>query len=94
MDRYELPAVFFNFINKELRKMREEAGLLQEQLARRLGVTDETIKAIESDLPGVVQSMDFNFTLRWQAACYKSMKRFLASLFLHVLPWRKRMLHK
>lgn len=82
--------MFYHFMNNELKSMREEAGLLPDQLARKVKISSETVKAIEAGLPGVVQSMNFTLTLKWQAACYSSIRQFFHSAFNQLLPKKKK----
>ncbi|NCP65950.1 MAG: helix-turn-helix transcriptional regulator [Paraglaciecola sp.] len=69
-------------INIQLLKiMRKEAGLTQAELATRLGVSRETISAIENEKPETVASLSIELIEKWWRVCGKTSSQKIKSQF-------------
>ncbi len=55
-----------------LRTMRKEAGLTQEQLKVRLGISRETVSAIENEKPETINSIEAEVVSKWHIVCKQS----------------------
>jgi HTH-type transcriptional regulator / antitoxin HipB len=70
-------------INIQLLKiMRKEAGLTQAELATRLGVSRETISAIENEKPETVASLSIELIEKWWRVCGKTSSQKIKSQFV------------
>ena len=58
-----------NKMAEDLRKMRQEAGFTQRELAQRLGVSRETVLAIENKRPYALNSLSMQLVKTWFAVC-------------------------
>lgn len=52
-----------------LRTMRKEAGLTQAELARTIGISRETVVAIENDHPKTVEALSISILEYWVNIC-------------------------
>ncbi len=52
-----------------LKSLRKEAGISQAALGERIGLSRETIIAIEKLHPGSVDTLEFNIVRKWYLAC-------------------------
>lgn len=57
------------FSGKKLKEMRKESGLTQAELAVRLGVSRETVIAIEKEHPGTIDSLAVGTLKQWWKVC-------------------------
>ena len=57
------------FSAQQLRDMRLQAGYTQKELAARIGVSRETVVAIENDDPKTVNALKVDLLTRWWHAC-------------------------
>lgn len=72
----------YDLASNDMRKLREDAGLQEFELAKKLKITIETLVAIERNLPGAVDSMDWILKLRWRLSCEKSALQYLKLVIL------------
>ena len=63
------------FEGEALRRIRLGADYTQVQLAKRLGVTRETISAIENERIGTIESLDMLLVKRWLQVCRGRLKK-------------------
>ena len=54
---------------QQLHKLRVEVGLTQEQIARQLGITRETVISIEKNHPGTIDKLPFSTVEAWGRIC-------------------------
>ena len=52
-----------------LKSLRQEAGLTQKQLGARIGISRETVSAIEREVPETINSLEAEVISRWYSAC-------------------------
>lgn len=52
-----------------LRTLRLEAGYTQEEIANRLGLSRETVSAIENEKPGTIDSIEAEVISMWYIIC-------------------------
>lgn len=57
------------FPSTTLKKMRTEAGLSQKALADMIGISRETVVAIEREYPGAINSLKLQLIRKWREAC-------------------------
>jgi DNA-binding XRE family transcriptional regulator len=57
------------FSGRHLRVMRQEAGFTQKQMARRLGISRETVVAIENEYPSAIGSLEIQLMTEWWQIC-------------------------
>lgn len=57
------------FSGKQLKTMRLQAGFTQQQLAKRLGISRETLSAIENEQPNAIHALKVELVTRWWHAC-------------------------
>lgn len=58
---------------QDLRKMRQDANLTQEELARELSISRETVNAIENLRPSAVNSLTIDKAVDWRNYLQKRM---------------------
>ncbi|WP_338294474.1 helix-turn-helix transcriptional regulator [Planctobacterium marinum] len=58
-----------NFDGEVLRDMRKEAGFTQQDLARRVGISRETVIAIEKNKRGTIDTIELDVLKNWQKLC-------------------------
>ena len=61
-----------NFSGKELRSLRKEAGFTQKEIAARIGISRETVVAIENEHPKTIDSLSLEVVNAWWIACRRS----------------------
>lgn len=61
-----------NFSGRELRSLRKEAGFTQKEIATRIGISRETVVAIENEHPKTIDSLSLEVVNAWWIACRKS----------------------
>lgn len=54
---------------QKLQKLRNEVGLTQEELGNRLGISRETVVAIENNYPGTIENLSFTIVEAWTRTC-------------------------
>jgi DNA-binding XRE family transcriptional regulator len=52
-----------------LRNIRNEAGFTQKELASRIGISRETLSAIEREVPETINSLEAEVISAWYIAC-------------------------
>jgi DNA-binding XRE family transcriptional regulator len=52
-----------------LKAMRKEAQLTQKELGDRIGISRETVSAIEREVPETINSLEADILSAWYAAC-------------------------
>lgn len=57
------------FSGKKLKEMRKESGFTQAELAIRLGISRETVIAIENEHPGTIDSLALGTLKKWWKVC-------------------------
>jgi HTH-type transcriptional regulator/antitoxin HipB len=57
------------FSGAQLKALRKESGYTQEQLACRLGISRETVSAIENDKPETMNNIAVELISRWWSVC-------------------------
>lgn len=57
------------FSGKKLKEMRKESGYTQVELAVRLGISRETVIAIENEHPGTIDSLGVGTLKLWWKVC-------------------------
>jgi len=60
------------FSSIELKNLRKEAGLTQKELANRIGISRETVVAIENEHPKTMKTLSLVVVNRWWVTCKKS----------------------
>jgi DNA-binding XRE family transcriptional regulator len=58
-----------HFSGKELKKLRKEAGFTQKLLAGKVGISRETVVAIENEHPKTIESLNIEVVNAWWQAC-------------------------
>lgn len=61
-----------NFSGVELKNLRKEAGYTQKELATKIGVSRETVVAIENEHPKTIDSLGLEVVNAWWIACRQS----------------------
>lgn len=61
-----------NFSGKELKALRKEAGFTQAELAKVIGLSRETVVAIENEHPKTIEALSMEVVNGWWLACRKS----------------------
>jgi len=61
-----------NFSGTELKNLRKEAGFTQRELASRIGISRETVLAIENDRPQTMDSLSLEVVNSWWLLCRQS----------------------
>lgn len=57
------------FSGSELRALRQDAKFTQEELGRMIGISRETVNAIENERPGAINSIEAKVIKKWWASC-------------------------
>lgn len=57
------------FSGAELRALRKDAQFTQEELARMIGISRETVNAIENERTGAINSIEAKVIKKWWASC-------------------------
>lgn len=60
------------FSGKELRGLRKEAGFTQAEIAKKIGISRETIVAIENEHPKTIDALSLEVVNAWWLICRKS----------------------
>ena len=60
------------FSGKELKNLRKEAGFTQKVLAQKIGISRETVVAIENEHPKTIDALSLEVVNAWWAVCRKS----------------------
>lgn len=63
------------FSGKELKRIRKEAGYTQAEIAVRVGISRETVSAIENEQPGAINSIELGVIKKWWKACHQRVTR-------------------
>ncbi|MCC2616694.1 helix-turn-helix domain-containing protein [Aestuariibacter halophilus] len=58
-----------NFSGAQLRALRKESGYTQEELAVRIGISRETVSAIENEKPETMNSIGVEVISKWWSVC-------------------------
>ena len=61
-----------HFSGRELKNLRKEAGFTQKVLASKIGISRETVIAIENEHPKTIDSLSLEVVNAWWIACRKS----------------------
>ena len=61
-----------HFSGLELKNLRKEAGFTQKVLASQIGISRETVVAIENEHPKTIDSLSLEVVYAWWLACRKS----------------------
>lgn len=57
------------FSGDDLKKLRTSAGLNQQQLAVKLGITRETVGNLERNKKGTIETIEFELMRKWWSVC-------------------------
>ena len=57
------------FSGTQLKALRKEAGYTQEELALRVGISRETVSAIENDKPETINNIGVEVISKWWEVC-------------------------
>ncbi|MEP0356877.1 helix-turn-helix transcriptional regulator [Paraglaciecola sp.] len=57
------------FSGAQLKSLRKEAGFTQEELASRIGISRETVSAIENEKPETMESIGVSVISKWWSTC-------------------------
>lgn len=57
------------FSGTQLKALRKESGYTQEELARRIGISRETVSAIENDKPETMNNIGVEVISKWWTVC-------------------------
>ena len=57
------------FSGAQLMSLRKEAGYTQEELAQRVGISRETVSAIENDKPETMDNIGVSVVNKWWSIC-------------------------
>jgi len=60
-----------HFSGKQLKQLRTEAGFTQKQLSELIGVSRETVVAIENEYPGSINKLGLELVNTWWSVCRK-----------------------
>jgi transcriptional regulator with XRE-family HTH domain len=58
-----------DFDGAELKQLRKRAKITQEELADMIGLTRETVSAIENNRPSAIKGLTWNTVSAWQEIC-------------------------
>ncbi|WDE01850.1 helix-turn-helix transcriptional regulator [Thalassomonas actiniarum] len=61
-----------NFSGAHLKSLRKEAGLTQKELASRIGLSRETVVAIENEYVGSIDKLSIEVVNSWWAVCRRT----------------------
>lgn len=71
-----------------LKAMRKEANLTQRELATRIGISRETVSAIENEKPETINSIEAEVVSAWHIACQQSVSSDTGAEFLgHIMKY-------
>ncbi|MEP7706469.1 helix-turn-helix domain-containing protein [Paraglaciecola sp. 25GB23A] len=57
------------FSGAQLKALRKEAGYTQEELALRVGISRETVSAIENEKPETINNIGVEIISKWWSVC-------------------------
>ena len=57
------------FSGAQLKALRKESGYTQEELANRIGISRETVSAIENDKPETMNNIGVEVISKWWTTC-------------------------
>ena len=60
------------FAGQELKSLRKEAGLTQAEIAKRIGISRETVVAIENEHPKTINALSLEVVNSWWVICRQS----------------------
>jgi HTH-type transcriptional regulator/antitoxin HipB len=61
-----------HFSSKELKGLRKAANLSQKELGSLIGISRETVVAIENEYPGTIDKLSITVMRKWWNACKSS----------------------
>jgi DNA-binding XRE family transcriptional regulator len=64
-------AIKYRVNGEELRRHRKFAGLTQAQLAPIIGISRETVSAVENEKPETIDNISWVTVMRWKNECKK-----------------------
>ncbi|TDF37478.1 helix-turn-helix domain-containing protein [Alteromonadaceae bacterium M269] len=71
-----------------LKAMRKEAGLTQKELASRIGISRETVSAIENEKPETINSIEAEVVSAWHITCQQRVSSDTGAEFLgHIMKY-------
>jgi DNA-binding XRE family transcriptional regulator len=73
------------FSGQELRRIRKEAGYTQAEMAARVGISRETVSAIENEQPGAINSLEMSVIKQWWKACHQRVTNETKSGFVNYI---------
>jgi DNA-binding XRE family transcriptional regulator len=65
----------------ELRHIRKEAGYTQAQVAERVGISRETVSAIENNQPAAIRTLEMDVIKKWWSMCKPSLTQIVVFRF-------------
>jgi len=74
-----------SFDGKQLRALRREAGLTQQQIAEKLCISRETVVAIENNKPSAIEGLKLKTIQMWCCACRPNIRYRTLDGFTHYL---------
>jgi HTH-type transcriptional regulator/antitoxin HipB len=74
LQRSEIPVI--------LRSLRKEAGYTQGEIAQRLGLSRETVSAIENNKPETMRTLQIEVVKKWWSVCRCKAKAETRALFV------------
>jgi DNA-binding XRE family transcriptional regulator len=69
------------FDGLKLKKIRKEAGYTQKQVADRVGLSRETVSAIENNQPAAIRSLEMSIIKKWWGMCKPSLTQIVMYQF-------------
>jgi HTH-type transcriptional regulator / antitoxin HipB len=76
------------FSGTQLKSLRKEAGLTQEELSFRLGISRETVSAIENEKPETINNIGVEVISKWWSICrQKASQKTRESFFSAVMDY-------
>lgn len=60
------------FSGKELKSLRKEAGFTQVEIAKKIGISRETVVAIENEHPKTIDALSLEVVNAWWLICRQS----------------------
>ncbi len=76
------------FSGTQLRALRKEAGYTQEELGNRIGISRETVSAIENDKPETMGCIGVEIINRWWSICrQRATEQTRNSFFISVMDY-------
>lgn len=73
------------FDGEELKLLRKKAEITQEELAELIGLSRETVNAIENNRPSAIKAITWNTISLWQETCIDRVDRYTRSKFKRYL---------